>query len=51
LLIMPVQRAPKYILLKEVIKDTPANHSDLDLLQKSLDKMFVSASHINNVMS
>ncbi|EGC34225.1 hypothetical protein DICPUDRAFT_153584 [Dictyostelium purpureum] len=48
LLIMPVQRIPRYILLlSEILKYTDSKNSDYDSLKKALDKMKDLASEIN----
>eukprot|EP00026_Physarum_polycephalum_P008753 Phypoly_transcript_08853.p1 GENE.Phypoly_transcript_08853~~Phypoly_transcript_08853.p1 ORF type:complete len:430 (+),score=68.13 Phypoly_transcript_08853:131-1420(+) len=48
LLIMPIQRIPRYILLlTEIQKHTPKNHPDLDQLTKSLAKVKEVADDIN----
>lgn len=48
LLIMPVQRIPRYILLlTELLKHTPNIHPDYERLTKSLDKVKVVAIDIN----
>lgn len=48
LLIMPVQRIPRYILLlTEIHKHTPKNHPDLEKLTKSLAKVKAVADDIN----
>ena len=48
-LIMPIQRIPRYkMLLEEVIKNTEANHPDLDGLGKALDAIKKIATYIND---
>lgn len=51
LLIMPVQRIPRYILLlTELLKYTPQDHVDQANLNKALSLMQEVANHINNSM-
>lgn len=48
LMIMPVQRIPRYkLLLKEMVKQTPDGHKDLPLLREAIAKTDESARHIN----
>lgn len=48
LLVMPVQRLPKYVLLfKDLIKHTEETHPDLKNLKKCLD-MFIDINEENN---
>ena len=51
LLILPIQRIPRYeILLKEIIKNTPKNHIDLNGLNESLNKVKDVSTAINDRM-
>eukprot|EP01105_Mastigella_eilhardi_P004007 TRINITY_DN152_c0_g1_i1.p1 TRINITY_DN152_c0_g1~~TRINITY_DN152_c0_g1_i1.p1 ORF type:complete len:1455 (+),score=396.79 TRINITY_DN152_c0_g1_i1:32-4366(+) len=48
LLILPVQRIPRYqLLLKEIIKYTPEGHPDLQNINESLDQIHEVGQHIN----
>lgn len=48
LLINPIQRIPRYVLLlRELIKYTPPTHPDFPLLQSSLNGIKESADLIN----
>eukprot|EP01105_Mastigella_eilhardi_P002727 TRINITY_DN1350_c1_g1_i10.p3 TRINITY_DN1350_c1_g1~~TRINITY_DN1350_c1_g1_i10.p3 ORF type:complete len:271 (-),score=83.99 TRINITY_DN1350_c1_g1_i10:68-880(-) len=49
LLVMPVQRIPRYVLLlKELLKYTPPGEEDAMSLEKALHKMMSVADEINN---
>lgn len=51
LLIMPVQRIPRYILLlTEIVKCTPDTHPDKQVLTKAISMMEGVANHINESM-
>jgi len=51
LLIMPVQRVPRYVLfLTELRKKTPANHPDAALTLDGLNKISIVAQQINERM-
>ncbi len=51
LLITPIQRMPRYeLLLKEVLKRTPAGHADLPALEAALRTVSEMASHINEAI-
>jgi len=48
LLIMPVQRIPRYVLLLQDLKSkTPEQHPDLELLKAAIASMEAAASGIN----
>ncbi|EGG20674.1 RhoGEF domain-containing protein [Cavenderia fasciculata] len=48
LIIIPVQRIPRYVLLlEEMVKVTPASHPDHSQLVGSLAKMHTIADHVN----
>mmetsp|Transcript_16124 Transcript_16124/g.41395 ORF Transcript_16124/g.41395 Transcript_16124/m.41395 type:complete len:1154 (-) Transcript_16124:92-3553(-) len=48
LLIMPIQRVPRYrLLLQELLKATPKEHPDFANIQTALEKVKVVASEIN----
>jgi hypothetical protein len=48
LLILPVQRVPRYLmLLKELLKYTPAGHPDFLLLEEAVETVSAVATHIN----
>eukprot|EP01105_Mastigella_eilhardi_P014029 TRINITY_DN3190_c0_g2_i5.p1 TRINITY_DN3190_c0_g2~~TRINITY_DN3190_c0_g2_i5.p1 ORF type:complete len:832 (-),score=199.87 TRINITY_DN3190_c0_g2_i5:77-2548(-) len=50
-LILPVQRIPRYqLLLKEVVKLTPAGHPDLKNLEEALANITKVATHINTTI-
>eukprot|EP00467_Chlorarachnion_reptans_P025977 CAMPEP_0114506758 /NCGR_PEP_ID=MMETSP0109-20121206/11605_1 /TAXON_ID=29199 /ORGANISM="Chlorarachnion reptans, Strain CCCM449" /LENGTH=478 /DNA_ID=CAMNT_0001685381 /DNA_START=255 /DNA_END=1691 /DNA_ORIENTATION=- len=50
-LIMPVQRIPRYeLLLKEIIKNTPANDPELQCLNQALGMVRDAAKHNNQEM-
>jgi hypothetical protein len=47
-LIMPVQRIPRYLLLlKELLRFTPAGHPELERLQLAFNKVQKIAQHVN----
>lgn len=47
-LISPVQRVPRYqLLLKDLIKRTPADHHELKTLEKALQMIKSTAGHMN----
>ncbi|KAL9650367.1 hypothetical protein ABK040_016434 [Willaertia magna] len=49
-MILPVQRIPRYqLLLKELLKYTPKEHSDYKKLQTTLDTMIQVANHLNEM--
>eukprot|EP01119_Soliformovum_irregulare_P010256 TRINITY_DN2512_c0_g3_i5.p1 TRINITY_DN2512_c0_g3~~TRINITY_DN2512_c0_g3_i5.p1 ORF type:complete len:863 (+),score=271.43 TRINITY_DN2512_c0_g3_i5:25-2613(+) len=51
LLITPVQRIPRYMLLiKEMVKHTPDSHPDHHNLEDALNKMVQIANHVNEGM-
>lgn len=48
LLITPIQRVPRYLLLlKEMQKNTPEDHPDFALIGKAIDTVSKAANHIN----
>ena len=48
LLIMPIQRIPRYkLLLEDIVKHTPSWHPDLVLCQNALDKIKAVAAYTN----
>lgn len=48
LLITPIQRIPRYkLLLREVVKNTPPDHTDYNNLCKALESIGEIATHIN----
>eukprot|EP00938_MAST-03A_sp_MAST-3A-sp1_P006416 g6416.t1 len=52
LLIMPVQRIPRYqLLIRDLIKNTHDTHPDYKLLNKALGKIANTAKHINDSMN
>lgn len=51
LLIMPVQRIPRYrLLLEQLLKYTPENHSDFPVVQSALDRICELASYNNEAI-
>jgi hypothetical protein len=49
LLIMPVQRIPRYqLLLKELLKNTWPDHPDYVFLGQALDKIQETAAYVND---
>lgn len=47
-LIKPIQRIPRYLLLlKELLKQTPVDHPEYDLLRKAVEKIAAIAEHVN----
>jgi hypothetical protein len=51
LLIMPIQRVPRYkLLLNELIKGTDKEHAAYPLLQEALDQVSVAAVQINEAL-
>ncbi|CAM9537785.1 unnamed protein product [Chrysoparadoxa australica] len=49
LLIMPIQRIPRYkLLLENMMKNTDEDHTDYNLLQKAVDQISDVASFIND---
>lgn len=52
LLIMPVQRIPRYnLLLQELLKETPDSHPDFANLTDALDSMRKVAEHVRALPS
>ncbi|XP_015177252.1 PREDICTED: FYVE, RhoGEF and PH domain-containing protein 4-like [Polistes dominula] len=52
LLIIPIQRVPRYkLLLKEVLQHTPNKHKEYNLLQACLVEVEKAAVHINNLVA
>ncbi|KAF0287667.1 Rho guanine nucleotide exchange factor 17 [Amphibalanus amphitrite] len=50
LLIMPVQRIPRYeLLLKQLVAHTPADHPDLEPLRSALAEVHLLATRINSL--
>ena len=50
-LILPVQRIPRYkLLIRELLKHTPVDHSDFESLEKALDDISESAKSNNEHM-
>lgn len=51
LLIAPIQRVPRYLLLlKELLKQTPPNHADVILIYRAIGCVKISAEHINEMI-
>lgn len=51
LLIMPIQRIPRYkLLLERVVKHTPESHPDSAFLQEAVHRVSVAASFINETV-
>eukprot|EP00732_Lithocolla_globosa_P002862 Lithocolla_globosa_v1_NODE_2027_length_2202_cov_15.826735.p1 type:complete len:686 gc:universal NODE_2027_length_2202_cov_15.826735:2127-70(-) len=49
-LLTPIQRLCKYpLLLREVIKLTPEDHADIDILQQAISQMKEAASFVNEM--
>lgn len=47
-LIQPVQRIPRYkLLLSDILKNTPKEHVDYNMLQKALDEVSTIAQFVN----
>ncbi|KAJ5074647.1 faciogenital dysplasia protein [Anaeramoeba ignava] len=52
LLIMPIQRLPRYVLLLEdLFKNTPKNHPDYEHLKKALTEMKATTTKLNDEKS
>ena len=50
LLIMPIQRPPRYVmLLKDLLKCTPTDHSDWQELTDSLNRLVSVSSHLDEI--
>lgn len=46
-LILPVQRLPRYVLLlRDLLKFTPEEHTDFENLSKAVDKMSSVADYV-----
>jgi hypothetical protein len=47
-LITPIQRIPRYLLLlKEMLRHTPADHPETEQLQRAVEKIAAIAEHVN----